>query len=131
MQELAEFLHTGGPYCEQFISSNLHCLTTFRYRVWHCDGRQLTSSPATSDALFNVCWQPRSEGFYPPPTVTPVVVSKPSVPASQQEGIASSFVVRISVLLASNAAVTHVCEVVKNIGQSCYRITSCHVPTWP
>ena len=92
MPELAESLRTGSPYCEQFISSDLDCLITFRYRVWHCDGRQLASSAATSDALFSVCWQPRSEGFYPPPTVTPVVVSKSSVPTSQQEGIVSSVV---------------------------------------
>jgi len=58
-----------------------------RYRVWHCDGRQLVASPATSDALFDVCWQPRPDGFYQPPAVHPVVSSKPSHTASQPPGV--------------------------------------------
>jgi len=45
------------------------------------------SSPATSDALFDICWQPQLDGFYPATTVTPAVSSKTSVAASQQEGI--------------------------------------------
>jgi len=66
----------------------------FRYRIWHCDGHQLASSPATLDALFEVCWQPRPDGFYPPPSVSPAVVSKTSVAASQQEGRERLFVIR-------------------------------------
>ena len=50
-----------------------------RYRIWHCDGRQLVASPTTQDALFDVCWQPRPEGFYPPPTVSPAVTSQSAV----------------------------------------------------
>jgi len=57
-----------------------------RYRVWHCDGRQLEAYEAT-DALFDVCWQPRLDGFYPSTTVSPADSSKTSVAASQQEGI--------------------------------------------
>jgi len=57
-----------------------------RYRIWHCDGRQLESSPATADALFDVCWQPRVDGFYPVTSVSPAVSSKTSVAAPQQEG---------------------------------------------
>ena len=62
------------------------CCDVWRYRIWHCDGRELMSSPPTLEALFDVCWQPRPEGLYPPPTVSPAVVSKSSVSASQQEG---------------------------------------------
>lgn len=54
------------------------------YRIWHCDGSQLEAYEAT-DALFDVCWQPRLDGFYPATTVSPAVSSKTSVAASQQE----------------------------------------------
>ena len=83
-------VHVNIIYCVLSLQINHYIKLTpitadkecaFRFRVWHCDGRQLASSPATSDALFDVCWQPRPDSFYPSPTVSPATVA-----TSQQEG---------------------------------------------